>query len=174
MEDVMKFFHTSLRSTSLKAVLLGCVAAAAVAMPVGAHAGVNDPLQIIYVFPGAVDNGGANSSGVATSVHCTNIGPTTENLQYVALGFDGAPRVNGTLTVPSGNTRTGSTKATNLYSDDLLLNFNGPVVLQQGVFVILATSINFHCTAMIVDAAASAPNGINLQALRFNPIPGTQ
>jgi hypothetical protein len=170
----MKFFHTSLRSTPLKAVLLGCVAAAPIAMPVGAHAAVTDPLQIIYVFPGARDNGGANATGVATSVHCSNVGPTTEKLQYVALDYNGVPVVNANLNIPSGQTRTGSTKFTNLYSEDIVFNTPVPVVLQQGVFVILATSVNFHCTAMIVDAAAAGPVGINLQALRFNPIPGTQ
>jgi len=48
LEDVMKFF-TSFRSTSFKAV--GCIAATPIAMSVGAHAGPNDPLQILYVFP---------------------------------------------------------------------------------------------------------------------------
>jgi hypothetical protein len=170
MEDVMNFFHTSLRSTSLKAILLGCVAAAPIAMSVGAQAGVNDPLQIIYVFPGATDNGGTNLTGVATTVHCTNIGPTTENVQFVALDSNSTPRANLTLTFPSGQTHTVSTKDTLLFIEVSL----GPIVLNQGVFVILATSIHFHCTAMIVDAAAAVPNGINLQALRFNPIPGTQ
>jgi hypothetical protein len=174
MEHTVKFFHTSFRSTSLKAILLGCVAAAPVAMSVGAHAGVNDPLQIIYVFPGARDDGLPNATGVATSVTCSNIGPTSENVQFVALNFLANPVANASITMLSGQTRTASTKDTALFSEDLFLNSMGPVRLDQGVMVILATSINFHCTAMIVDAAAAVPNGINLQGLRFNPIPGTQ
>jgi hypothetical protein len=166
----MKFFHTSLRSTSLKAVLLGCVAAAPVAMSVGAHAGINDPLQVLYAFSGVSDNGGLGNAGVATSIHCTNVGGAAEKLQFVALDVFANPKANMSINLNSGETRTASTHFTALYSESVNLTTG---TLNQGVVVVLGTSTAFTCTGQVLDASAAVPNGFNLHPMRFNPHPGT-
>ena len=165
----MKFLRTGFRS--FKAVLLGCVAA--IAMSVGAYAGVNDPLQTLYVFSGVYDNQ-VNSTaftGVATVVHCTNVGGTTENVQFIVLNFPGNVAANKTFTATTARTVTAVTHLTSTYSPDVNLATG---FVDQGVLLVLGTSINFHCTAMEVDASAAIPNGITLQGLRYNAIPGTQ
>jgi len=39
--------------------------------------------------------------------------------------------------------------------------------------VIASTTTFIFCSAMIVDAGASTPQGIALHLVRFNPMPGT-
>jgi len=167
----MKFFPTSFRSTSFKAVLLGCVAAAPIAMSVGAHAGVNDPPQLLYVFPGVYDSGNTPFIGSAALVHCTNVGGTTEKLQIIVLQFTGGVVTNNSFTTPTAQTFTAETHAISTFAPDTNLATGA---VDQGVLLILGTSINFHCTAMDVSASATTPTGISLQGLRYNPIPGTQ
>jgi hypothetical protein len=62
--NTMKLFCATFRSSSFKAALLTVIAAAAAAPMAPAHAGVNDPLGFLYIFPGATDFGGGNSPGV--------------------------------------------------------------------------------------------------------------
>jgi len=162
----MKLGRIPSRTSLFKAVLLSFLAAT----PMTAYAGVNDPLQPLYLYSGARDNGGGAGTGVATSVHCTNFSGATEKIQYVVLNFDSSTKANLTLNIGQAQTRTASTHDTVLYAEDLILNSG---VVNQGVLGISATNINITCTAHTLDASAAIPNGIQLQGLRFNPIPGT-
>jgi hypothetical protein len=47
------------------------------------------------------------------------------------------------------------------------------VEIDQGAVVIDATESAVFCSAMIVDAAAIVPNGIELHLVRINPHPGS-
>jgi hypothetical protein len=131
-----------------------------------ANSGVNDPLQAVYIFPGARDNGGGAGTGVATSVHCTNFSGATEKLLYVVLNFDSSTKANLNLNIGQAQTRTASTHDTVLYAENLILNTG---VVNQGVI-----GISSVCTAQVLDASAATPNGIDLHGTRFNPIPANQ
>jgi len=150
--------------------LLGPIALAAIpAAP--ALAGVNDPLQVLYIFPGARDDGGSDGAGVATLIHCFNFIATRETVQFTARNFDGSLKANLSFQVDFLGTRTAATHDTNLYAEDLFLHTG---VLDQGAIGVAGTSTNIVCTGQVVDAAATVPNGFDLHAVRFNPIAGNQ
>ena len=132
---------------------------------------VLDPLVQVYRFTGVRDNGGAASTGIATSFHCTNFSGVTESLRIQIRNFDGAVKKDATFNVAHNQTYTMSTKGTTLYSEDAFLDTG---VVDQGMARIWATSPSIVCTAQVIDAAATVPNGIDLHSIRFNPIAGTQ
>jgi hypothetical protein len=136
-----------------------------------AHAGVNDPLLLLYVFPAVRDNGGGAGTGVATSIHCSSMGLATETLNYTVRNFDSSTKANLNLNIGSAQTRTASTHDTVLYAEDLILNTG---VVNQGLVIVKATSKAIVCTAHVLDAAAATPNGIDLHGIRFNATLNTQ
>ena len=147
------------------------IAVATVAFITPAQAATTDPEVILYRVSGVSDSGGNANTGVATSFHCTNFSGVTETVRIVLRAKTATLLTNVAFTVQHLETHTTSTKATNLFSDDTVLNSG---LVFQGTAAIAATSTNIICTSMIVDAAATAPAGISLRMLRFNPIPGTQ
>jgi hypothetical protein len=163
----MKLTHANFVS---KALLLGLIIAATTTLTAETQAGVNDPLQVIYLFSGVKDNGGGAGVGVATSVHCTNFSGATENLQFVVRDNSATVKADVTVTIGQAQTRTASTHGTSLYAEQLLQTGS----VGQGALGILSTSVNIACTAQILDASTAVPNGISLHGIRFNPIPGTQ
>ena len=111
-------------------------------------------------------------SGSASRPSCTAtiwVGQS-EKLQYVVLNFDGTTKANLTLNINPANTHTASTHDTNLYAEDIFLSTG---IVDQGILGVQSTSITITCTAQIVDAAATIPNGIDLHGTRDNPMPGT-
>ena len=139
-------------------------------LPAPANAAQTDPEVIIYRFPGVRETGGAAGTGVATVFHCTNFSGVTETLRIVIRGASGALLTNTPIGIVHLETRTISTKPTDLFSGTSV----DPGVVAQGTAAIAATTTSFICTAMIVDAASFSPNGISLRGIRFNPAPGSQ
>jgi len=135
-----------------------------------AKPGVGDPLISLYFFPGVRDNGGAALTGVATSVHCSNFSGQTEKIEYSVTNFDASVKAFLSLNIGQFQTRTASTHDTLLYAEDLLLNTG---TVDQGALLIVTTSLYIVCTAQVLDASASIPNGIDLHGIRFQVIPGT-
>lgn len=125
-----------------------------------------DPLKVLYRISGITDK-----VGVATSFHCSSFSTVTETLSLVVRNFNGTVLANNSLSVAPSQTRTVSTRGTNLYSEDLVLN-TGPVT--QGLALIRATSVDIACSAMVVNATASLPQGIELHMVRSNPMAGSQ
>jgi hypothetical protein len=141
-------------------------------LPAQAQSGaVTDPLKIIYKVSGVNDTGDATNVGIATSFICTNFGNVEEKLRFLVREENGNATTKF-LNVGSGETVTASTHFTNVFSEDLTLTPG--ISIRQGAAAISATSVNVFCSAMIVDAASSSPNGIALHLVRFNPAPGTQ
>jgi hypothetical protein len=132
---------------------------------------VSGPYQVLYIFPGVRDTGTAAGTGVATTVVCFSFSPSTESIQYVVRNFGGTIAVNTTYPINSFQTVTASTHDAILYDEDLYLSTG---TIDQGVLGISATSTNVVCTAQVIDASASVPNGIDLHGTRFNPISGSQ
>jgi hypothetical protein len=78
---------------------------------------------------------------------------------------------NTPINIPSFATITVATHPTNLFALDASFNTGK---IDQGVFGLAATSNNIVCTAHIIDASATVPQGIDLHPIRFNPISGSQ
>ena len=142
--------------------------AATLAQPAGAI--TFSSLTTIYVISGVKDDGGAPNTGIATSVHCTNVSGVDAQIRLLALDRDGTVAGQVGLNILHGQTRTESTHVTTTFNDG---QFGGGTVLDQGVIIVEATQSAIFCTAMIVDASAALPTGADLHVVRVNPHPGT-
>jgi hypothetical protein len=142
----------------------------AIGMAAPASAGINDPEVIIYRFPGVRDDGGAASTGVATTFQCTNFSGQLESVRFATRGGGGALATNFTAFVDHLATVTASTHPVIGFSQ---LNL-GTGSVAGGTTAVAATSINIICTAMAVDAGNPKPAGLALRGIRFNPAPGSQ
>lgn len=157
------------RSLIKTAVLLGPIAlAASHVAPALADSG---PQQVLYIFPGVRDTGGNTATGVATVVHCFSFSPVQETIQYTVRDFNTAIVGNVSLSIAQFATKTVVTHLVAVYSIDF--DFDTGTV-DQGAIGITASSTNIVCTAQVIDASATVPNGIDLHAIRFNPISGSQ
>jgi hypothetical protein len=125
-----------------------------------------DPLKVLYRISGITDK-----AGVATSFHCSNFSGVTESMTLVVRNFNGTVLANTSFSMAPSQTKTVSTRGTNLYAEDVTLN-TGPVT--QGLALIRATSIDIICSAMTVNATAALPQGFDLHMVRSNPMAGTQ
>ena len=147
-------------------------AALAIGMAAPVLAAQTDPEIIIYRFPGVRDDGGAPSAGIATVFHCTNFSGATETIRFATRFTDGSLASNVTTSIPHLATRLASTHDTVAYNFEELIFLVGTI--NHGTTAIAATSINIICTAMTIDASTSAPVGVALRGIRFNPVPGSQ
>ena len=129
-------------------------------------------LTLIYRASGLRDNGRATNTGVATSIHCTNLTTTSQQVQYILRDFDHTLGASPTFTLAAGRTHTSSTHGTVLFNEDANLSLGR--VYEQGLLAILATNPNVICSVHVVDAAVAIPNGIDLHLVRYNAAPGTQ
>jgi hypothetical protein len=155
---------------NMKKSLAAVALAAALAQPASA---ITFPsLTTIYVGSGVRDNGAADIVGVATTFHCTNVSGVTVSIRYLVLFSTGAVAGAITRSAAHGATVTASTHDTALFSDTDNLIVPG-TALSQGGINIEATESDVFCTAMMVDASAIVPSGIDLHLVRVNPHPGT-
>lgn len=134
---------------------------------------VGDPQKLIYRIAGVRDSGDVSNVGVATTIHCTNFGPVAETVRYVIRTANGTVVANVFKTIDAGATEAASTHFTAMVDEDGVLAPG--VSINPGSAVIFTTSPQkVICSAMIVDAASAAPQGIALHMVRFNPISNTQ
>jgi hypothetical protein len=127
---------------------------------------VGDQFQVLYRISGVTD-----AARVATAFHCSSLSSETETVSIVIRNFNGTVRANTSFSVEPSQTKTVTTRATNLYVEDVVLN---TLAVTQGLALIRATSRDVICSAMIVDPAAIVPQGIALHMVRSNPQTGTQ
>jgi hypothetical protein len=132
----------------------------------------SDPEIVIYRFPGVYDNGGAENTGTATVIHCTNFSGVTERIRFVLRNFNTTLVGNVENNVGHLGTLTKATHGT-VNTEDLPHIAPG-VSVNQGTLAIAATSTNIICTALVTDAATATPHGVALRGIRFNPAPGSQ
>jgi hypothetical protein len=148
------------------------LAAAMIAAIGPLHAATTDPLKVIYRISGLLDNGSTGKTGVATAVVCTNFGNAREKMRFVVRNETGAvkaelffidfdPRISATVV----------THPTALFTNVDVLNTGA---MSPGSMTIQSTSLLVHCSAMIVDAAATVPQGIELHMVRINPVTASQ
>ena len=153
-----------------KALLLGLMTAATATLTVETQAAQTDPERLLYLFPGVRDDGGGPNAGVATAIYCFNFGGVTEDFRLVIKNGDSTVVAGFFLPLQNQRTFTVSTHATVAYANEFVLT-TGAVA--QGTVGILATGVNIVCNANVLDASTTAPNGVALRGVRFNPIPGT-
>src|SRR5262245_39753531 len=165
-------FAPEMRATmnKMQFVLVSAALAFGIAGP--ASAGVNDPEVIIYRFPGVASQGTTGTGG-ATAFHCTNFSGVTENVRIVVRLSDGSLSSNTLVAVSHLHTVVMPTRPVSAYFPVTQLGFP-PVPIFGGTAAIAATSINIICTAMVIDGAATVPDGVALRGVRFNPVPGSQ
>ena len=154
----------------MKTTLAAITLAAALAQPAAA---VTFPsLTTIYVGSGVTDNGGASDTGIATSIHCSNVSGVSTQVRVLILGSDGAVDGSVTRTLVHGATETFSTHQTSIFTDSPGNLATGTV--NQGVVNVEATNSAVFCTAAVIDAAGFPPVfSMPLHLVRVNPHPGT-
>ena len=157
----------AIRSITAVATLIATLSLAAVPPARGA---LGDAEVIIYRFPGVLNNGDTDNTGIATAFHCTNFSGVTETFRIVVRAADGTLKANAAFPINHLATFTVSTHAAALYAEVSL----GTGLVAQGTAAIAATSINIICTAVTIDAASAGPNGFALRGIRFSPVPGSQ
>ena len=152
--------------TMLSAVAL----AAALAQPAAA---VTFPsLTTIYVGSGVYDDGSSGSSGVATSIHCSNVSGVSVQLRVLILGQTGEVESSDTHTLAHGATETFSTHFTVIFDD--VNNDLATGAVTQGVVNVEATNSAVFCTAAVIDAGQPPIDfSMPLHLVRVNPHPGT-
>jgi len=129
-------------------------------------AAANIRRKVIYRASGVRDNGGAPDTGIATVFICSSYANAKENLKIKVFNFENRGGEQVVTFEPHGNF-VFSTKMTNLYPNGGIVK--PTTIINPGQAVISATSNKITCTAMVIDASASVPNGIALQMTRFYP-----
>src|SRR5687767_11944304 len=74
-------------------------------------------LTTIYVGSGITDNGGADVTGVATSIHCSNVSGVSTQVRVLILNSAGGVEGSLTQTLAHGATETFSTHQTSIFFD---------------------------------------------------------
>ena len=129
-------------------------------------------LTAIYRFTGVADNAGGDFTGFTTVFHCTNSTPQRQTVRFTFWDYN-----NAILAQPSYNfgplrTYSIATKDVISFQLDAVVSISSNI--NQGAVYIAATNGNIHCTAQIIDAAASTPLGVSLNGARLNSVIGIQ
>ena len=123
-------------------------------------------LTPIYRVAGVADSGDGPNDGFATVVHCTNFAASNKQVQFIVRDFQGNGMARSTHAVSAHATFTAATHISFVFVEDAVLTRDTPI--NQGSMIIKATTRKVHCSAMIIDAGASVPNGIALSLTRLN------
>ena len=151
----------------MKKYLAAAALAAALAQP--ASATTFPSLTTIYVASGVEDDGGGPDTGMATTMHCTNVSGVTTQIRIVVLEVRALSREASIfLAFTHGRSLRVSTHLTFFGVEANLAT--GPV--QNGAINVESTQSGVFCTFAVVSAAVPA-GGMPLHAVRVNPHPGT-
>jgi len=108
----------------------------------------------IYRFSGVSDDGeqGSASRREATSIHCTNVSASDNEVEVQVYQWNGTDVFTGTVTMPPNRTFTFSTQNTTIYFDDVILGgVPGTEAIFQGSGVVLAESSQVVCSVQVLD-----------------------
>jgi hypothetical protein len=154
-----------------KSLLAAAFAAASLGLAPPAGAITFPGLTTIYVGTGAFDDGGADDTGTATVITCSNVSGLTANVRILIL--DGAGFIEGQQifnNIANGTSLTGATHATQpLFESDLSTGAFG-----SGTINIESTQSGVFCTAIIMNAAGPVESAVTLRLVRVNAHPGTE
>lgn len=129
----------------------------------------SDALKVIYRVPGVRSQGTTDNVGAATTFICSNYSDTNEKIAFwfIRKGYP-TPLKFEALMLPR-TTDVFSTKKTNAFGQYVLAMGD----LSRTMAIILSSTTNLHCTAMIHNAGTYIPVGIDLHLVRFNAHPGS-
>lgn len=116
---------------------------------------------ILYSITGARDDGSADNTGIATTIHCTNPTRFTAQAQFVILNFNTTLAVNQTFAISKSRTFTASTHRTVIYDEDVSLASG---VLNEGWIRIFSDNAQLLCSAEVVDAGPTPSFAVTLIA----------
>lgn len=120
---------------SIKCTSLSCLALLTAPLP--AHAA----FHAIYDVLGVRDNGSGANSGIATAIHCSNVGDGDVRVRVHVFGSTGANAGALTRNVPPGGSITFSTHATELFADENILAAAGGVQGRARIFAEVPAAI---------------------------------
>lgn len=126
-------------------------------------------LTAIYFASGVLDSGDADNDGNATVVHCSNTGAAEAQVRFLFHNDAGVLKGSHQLDLPGKSTRTVATHGVNVFGDVPV----GTGAIVQGRLTVQSTQSAVFCSAVVVDAAASAPIGIPLHMVRLKAHPNT-
>ena len=99
-------------ATFALSLIKAAILVAPIALAAASALADSGPQQVLYIFPGATDDGGSAGAGRATVVHCFSFSPTSETIQYVVRNWDGSIRANTTFAMSQFHTVTAVTHTT--------------------------------------------------------------
>jgi hypothetical protein len=117
-------------------------------------------MNIRYRFSGVSDDGeqGSSNRKEATSIHCTNVSATDNQVEVQLYQWNGTDVFTGTVNMPPNRTITFSTQNTTIYFDDVLLGGSpGTTAIFQGSGRVLSESAEIICTAQVLDPLTYPP-----------------
>jgi hypothetical protein len=154
-----------------KSFLAATIAAASIGLALPASAITFPGLTTIYVGTGAFDDGGADDSGTATVITCSNVSGLSANVRILILnsgGFiEGQQIFNNVL---NGTTLTAATHATAPFFDSDL----NTGAFASGTVNIESTQSGVFCSAIIMAAAGPVESAVPFRLVRVNAHPGTE
>ncbi|MCB8992025.1 MAG: hypothetical protein H6665_15495 [Ardenticatenaceae bacterium] len=112
----------------------------------------------VFRFSGVSDDGeqGSSNRKKATSIHCTNLSATDNQVEVRVIQWNGTGVFTGTLTMPPNVSSTFSTQNTQIYYDDVFIGGSTPAIF-QGSGVVLAESPQIICSAQVLDPLGYPP-----------------
>jgi len=146
--------------------ICGLLAAGLSFVATPAHAAAS----IVYMVSGVLDNGAGDGVGTATAFHCTNLAAAATTVTISIHNSTGAVVADDTRSVSRKQTDTWVTHGQNVFA---AISLDTGAVF-QGYAVISATNTNITCSAMIMSASSTEPQGIALHMQRRAPLPNTQ
>ena len=133
---------------------------------------VGDAYKVIYRVSGVSDGGGSPEHTAVTAFFCSNYSASREKIYFLIREFNGDIRASVEWTMNARATVTAATRAVgSIISDFFLLAADQSV--NGGSAVIMSTTLNLHCSVLVMDRVPQAMNGAALHMVRFNPHPGS-
>ena len=111
---------------------------------------------------------GTLASTFATSVHCSNNSGQNATVRWRFFNEFGTTA--GIYTQPLTNARTATVSTRNTNFAEATVNTGA---IFQGMVAVYSTQSGVFCSAMLMDTAVTAPQGIALHMVRYNAHPGT-
>ena len=131
----------------------------AAALAQSASATTFPALTTIYVGTGVQDSGGAINVGTATVFQCPNVSGFSAQVRILILQGTGPVAGQSTVTVAHGSNIGISTHLTIYWAEDSAISAN--TLIGRGTVNIESTQSGVFCQGYLVDAAATAPSGVD-------------
>jgi hypothetical protein len=138
--------------------------------------GVGDVYKVVYRVSGTLERdfnvGPSTANNSSTAFICSNFSATSEKIYFLTRDWNWSIAGSVEFTISSNRTAVALTRAAESIEADLTIIPSGFAVL-GGSTVIMSTTTNLHCSALILDRSLPTMNGVALHMVRFNALGGT-